>query len=445
MEVAMNALYLRLSVLALTFVAAGCSDGNGDVQTNAGEPTGADGAVGGHGGTNDAGKGGAYGNGRGTNGSAGSEAAIGGSSGTAATGDSSASDGSGGSVPFEQDAGPHTVLPCSGLGAAGKWENVTPPGAIAIIGPDHMGTSAFVVDPLDSGTVYLGTDSNHGVFKTTDCGASWVHINTGRHGMDLDNGRQWTFAIDPIDHQVMYTNSGYGTMGMYKSTNGGVDWDRIWPPPIDPQNLKSNLQYNFVGYFQLDPTDRHHVFVTFHEACFNQYAPGCIAESLDSGATWRLFGGPPFQAGARIYPIDSSTWIVGTYAGPMLRTTDRGASWKPVANIIAGGHSAADRMVRGSNGMYYLGSESGLAVSPDGIQWSLLPVGGYIKSTPVNSVAIFTSGQNGFNRVNQDDSKWTPMPNSPTNSDGCFAGYDQDHHLLYASCGYYGFWRAVAE
>ena len=53
-----------------------------------------------------------------------------------------------------------------------------------------------------------------------------------RAGSALDKGRQWTMAIDPVNSSVLYANSGYGPAGLYKSTNGGVDWTQILPPSI---------------------------------------------------------------------------------------------------------------------------------------------------------------------------------------------------------------------
>ena len=115
---------------------------------------------------------------------------------------------------------------CTGLAAPGTWEQITPPEALAQFpGPGNCryGTGSFVVDP-STDAVYLGT-CNMGIWKTTDCGSTWVHINTGTNGKTLDTGRQWTFAIDPVDPRVLYTNSGYGAMsnGAFKSIDGGVE------------------------------------------------------------------------------------------------------------------------------------------------------------------------------------------------------------------------------
>ena len=115
------------------------------------------------------------------------------------------------------------VATCSGT--AGTWQNITPPAldmsnwcsvdfSTCNVGTNPSGkvgtygTTDFLIDPMSSGTVYLGT-SQLGIWKTTDCGASWAHINTGNGGTDvnggsvagslLDGGRQWTMLMDPTN------------------------------------------------------------------------------------------------------------------------------------------------------------------------------------------------------------------------------------------------------
>jgi photosystem II stability/assembly factor-like uncharacterized protein len=346
--------------------------------------------------------------------------------------------------PSDGPPGVHTVGNCDGLAAPGVWQSITPPD---VIGPGTFGTSAFAVDPLNAGTVYLGTDSGHGIWKTTDCGAHWVKVNTGTRGADLDQGRQWTFKIDSVDSRIMYANAGYGaiTSGLYRSTNGGVDWDLLWPP-ADPA-LAAIVAYNFVGYVQIDPDNHRHILLSFHADCAAPYAPGCIAESEDAGNTWRVFGGaPPFEGQVRLYPLSSSTWIAPSN-GNLYRTTDRGVTWQDVSATVAGGHSGADAVHRADNGNYYLGSPNGVIHSADGINWALIPnSGNWVKSTPGAGLSVFASGKTGFRRASaNDDSNWSPMPGSPGFDDGCFAGYDVDHHILYASCGSNGFFRVVAQ
>jgi hypothetical protein len=105
---------------------------------------------------------------------------------------------------------------CDRLAPSGTWENITPPVAMLHdIAPCPYG-GEFVMNPLDPSMLYVGT-CNEGIWKTTDCGSTWVHVNTGTNGEALDTGRQWTFLIDPVHPEVLYTNSGYNAY-----VNGGM-------------------------------------------------------------------------------------------------------------------------------------------------------------------------------------------------------------------------------
>ena len=62
--------------------------------------------------------------------------------------------------------------------------------------------------------------------------------------------------------------------------------------------IAMTVDYNFLQEVSMDPTDPAHLVVSFHADCKGAYAPMCMAESKDSGTTWRLFKGPT-KVGAR--------------------------------------------------------------------------------------------------------------------------------------------------
>ena len=167
---------------------------------------------------------------------------------------------------------PPNVGPCDNLGAVGAFESITPPLGPSPSGVDggpfqQTGTFAIAADPVNQGTLYAGT-FQQGVWKTTDCGANWTEIATGQNADVVNTGMNWTFAVDPEAPQTVYTNAGYGTKGsgLLKSTNGGVDWDIIWPPAAQP-DLSAAFTYNFANVIAMDPSNHLHILLTFHEAC----------------------------------------------------------------------------------------------------------------------------------------------------------------------------------
>ncbi|PWT78494.1 MAG: hypothetical protein C5B58_15210, partial [Acidobacteria bacterium] len=123
----------------------------------------------------------------------------------------------------------------------GVWHNITPH-EVDLTRGDYFGMQALVVDPINPSTIYVGRAMD-GIYRSTDCGANWKRISTGRNSRTMASGRTWTMVIDPSDPQTIYTNQGYGESGVYKTSNGGLDWDQILTP-----NITAVLPYGgFVG------------------------------------------------------------------------------------------------------------------------------------------------------------------------------------------------------
>jgi hypothetical protein len=359
----------------------------------------------------------------------------------------------------------------SGSVPCGGWQNITPP-QVPLPGafPCDYGTLAFVLDPQRPSTIYLGT-CQYGVYKSMDSGASWVHINTGRNGAILDNSRQWTMAIDPVDPRVIYTNSGYGVTGTvaqgsngaWKSTNGGVDWDQIWPPK-DPSNanLLSIVQFNFVAQVSLDPTDRLHVFLSWHGTCAPPYTSVCYGESRDGGATWTMRNGDPRWVASEaqtIYIIDGRRWLFANHADGLWQTSDAGATWSLIDSRGAGHWPA--QLYQAANGVFYIGADTGIYRSPDGVNWSLVPnTGSLVTGLASDGNTMFAStngaltpwipvGSNPYLTSPEADglswttAPWTPPPGAFTQ--GGLLAYDRVNRILYSSNGTQGFWRVITR
>lgn len=312
------------------------------------------------------------------------------------------------------------------------------------------------MNPLDPSVLWVGT-CNQGIWKSTDCGASYTHINTGTNGAVLDGGRQWTFVIDPNNPDILYTNSGYGAAsnGAFKSTNGGVDWTQIWPP-LDGSYAKV-VAYDFVAQVVMDPSNPQHLLISFHAECAAPYASACYGESHDAGASWKLLSGDSSWSGGEGQTLtflnDSATWLWGSQANGVWRTTNSGASWNVVSGIAQQGH-ATPQMYRAKNGVFYLPEPDGIYRSPDGITWKLVPSSGSVMlGITGNGTTMYAS--RGFpwdpsttlyepfwTSPEDDGQTWTQMT-SPQLSNGGQLTYDPAHHLLYSSNLGAGVWRVA--
>ncbi len=368
------------------------------------------------------------------------------------SGSSSTTGGGGGNGP------PPVVADCDGLGAVGEFQEITPPEVKAGFGvvTDGGGAFAFTVDPVNQGTIYLGT-LWQGIWKSTDCGATWVQLNTGENGADASSGMNWTFAVDPIDPEVIYTNSGYTNDHLWKSSNGGADWEQLWPPPAQPE-LAEAFQYNFANVVALDRYDHNHLLLTFHEPCLPPHQSTCIAESFDAGASWVLHDGEPGWNGGEGQVIffldDSQTWLWGSQTNGYYRTGDGGASWEQIPGMSTT-HLQHTQLVRREDGTFFLAGAAGIYRSPDGTaaSWQLIEgtgpsVGGMV-STGQNLYAgpCYGGGTCEQSRMLtsplSDGNVWTEVPNYPDIAHGGSFGWDPGHSLLYSSNMRDGLWRVV--
>ena len=321
----------------------GTSSASGGSSAGAGQASG----VGGAGGTNNGASGGSG------KGGAGGSAGVGGSVGVGGSG------GAGGSA-----GGPPAVVgTCEKLGAAGTWELITPPTA--------KNTQALVMDPFNIGTLWLGASprgnagsGQGGLFRSTDCGATWTHVNSGTNGTKIDTASLWSIAVDPVTPGVIYVIGQYGPQGLWKSTNGGVDWTQLMPPGsavANAANAGGTPSLAGIGSVSMDPKNHLHLVVGTHANCTGEYAPACGAETTDGGETWTIFKtsfmtGWAEQTGP--YVIDANTWVYAMLFGGLWLTTDRGASWKnvapPMVNGVTGGEYTHRPIWQGSDGTYYL-------------------------------------------------------------------------------------------
>jgi hypothetical protein len=327
---------------------------------------------------------------------------------------------------------PHVVKPCPSIGSSKGWEDITPPGVLT---SDNDATLSFVIDPKDASIVYLGTVKK-GLFKTTDCGATWTHVNTGTHGAELDTGMMGTMAMDPNDPSILYTDNRYGPGGLFKSSNGGVDWEQVFQPT---DILNTFIYGGTVEWVAMDPADSTHLVVSPHFSCANPHSEHCMIE-LSNGKARVIENTPPMDEIGGQVMLDAKTWLVMTQATGIWRTADQGATW---TNVYKG--AALPSLYQGPDGAYYVPNNAGLLRSANGIDWEMVP-----GNTPVGALAgagnkIFVSAP--YVAVNYasytigGSGGFTPLPAMPSQEGGWMIRYDADHELLYSSNFRGGFWR----
>lgn len=134
---------------------------------------------------------------------------------------------------------------------------------------------ALLVDPNDSAVLYLGTEAIYddfntsdaiqpadlasGIFKSTDAGATWVHLNsnglptkTGFNNTQLDVA---ALLIDPTDSNILWAaltdlrSTGFSTI--YRSADAGANWVR------KDEAINSSVELRALAF---DPQDHNKIY-----------------------------------------------------------------------------------------------------------------------------------------------------------------------------------------
>lgn len=210
------------------------------------------------------------------------------------------------------DPDPGAGDPCIAAGTCppGAWVRAELPGFAA---GDTVQT--VLVDPVRASDFYAFIGANGGptvkVFASTDFGNTWTNVNTTAEltgnpwGASIDPNR----SRDPSSAPTLWSPSGYGASGAWKSVDRGVTWQRS--TGADTAFAAVNPSGTDLYHIQILPDDPpRHVLATYHYA-FKDVDDGGFGESKDGGETWVIHP-PPVGIGTSHYviPISASTWAV---------------------------------------------------------------------------------------------------------------------------------------
>ena len=204
------------------------------------------------------------------------------------------------------------------------------------------------VDPQNHNILYAYT-FNAGIFKTLDGGESWFPINDGLQSLEIRS-----FAIDPSNPSILYTSTWGRTYGIYKSVNGGHNWDII-----ETASSELHIAYRLA----VDPSNSSIIYAVACKGLF---------KSTDGGATWQPIGRglcPSGDVKTNIIfdPLDPETMYIGSYRA-IYKSTNGGLDWKVIkrGNI----HSLG---INPSDGTIYACVDFSILKSTDGGQsWTVV-------------------------------------------------------------------------
>jgi hypothetical protein len=247
------------------------------------------------------------------------------------------------------------------------------------------------MDSQDPSIVYISVDEG-GILKGTDCGTNWVRIDNPSDNFSTrgPTAFAWTMASDPVNPNVMYANNGYGQVGLFKTTDGGVTWTSVYGGNVVASgNFTGNpvsgvFIYNgFTASVSMDPTDHLHLVAAPHFSCNPPYSSYCLLETWDGAMTWSVINTPVSLANAdgpqtlilgagRYMIISPSLAIAPTPPAYAYTSTDCAKTWTAVSPSIEYNTDPMEPHVYWSEAAqsYYMCGNVGLYRSTNLLNWS---------------------------------------------------------------------------
>jgi photosystem II stability/assembly factor-like uncharacterized protein len=154
-----------------------------------------------------------------------------------------------------------------------------------------------------------------GLWISNDAGLNWSKTGTDNQ---LPQGSCASVCVDYTNENIIYLSTGdanyYGNVaGIYKSTNGGVNWS--------PSN--ASIGNRMALEILMDPTNPNTLIAATTDG---------IWKSLDAGASWTVkkAGGAFREA---VYKPGSSTTLYAVDDARFWRSTDNGDTWTQISSV----------------------------------------------------------------------------------------------------------------
>lgn len=240
---------------------------------------------------------------------------------------------------------PNTIYAASASG--GVWVSTDAGGTFKPVWPDQQTQAVGAIAVAPDGTVYVGTGETNpgggsltyegtGVYRSTDHGAHWRRVGLP------DSGTIGQIVVDPKHPKTVWVavsgslfNAG-GQRGVYRSTDGGQNWQRVLAPETD---------YSGATGVQLDPSNPKRIYAVMWDhrrqpqgRTYGGTGSG-VFRSDDGGVSWKRLGGGVFGPDAgigriglgqapsdpnRLYAVVTKT---SGYFDAAYTSTDGGDSW----------------------------------------------------------------------------------------------------------------------
>ncbi|MFF8633216.1 cellulose binding domain-containing protein [Streptomyces pilosus] len=353
-----------------------------------------------------------------------------------------------GTYTNDWDPGNGAVLRSADRGAS--WRKADLPFKLGGNMPGRGMGERLAVDPHDNDVLYLGAPSGHGLWRSTDAGATWSKVtafpNPGNYVQDpgdtsgyaSDNqGVVWVTFDESTGSAGTPTRTLYAGVAdkenaVYRSTDAGATWQRIAGQPtgylahkgvLDARNGHLYLAYSDTGgpydggkgrlyryttatgtWTDISPVAEADAYYGFSGLTVDRQNPGTVMataysswwpdtqifRSTDSGGTWTQawsYTSYPDRENRYTMDVSSSPWLTwGANPSPPEQTPKLG--WMTEALEIDPFDS--DRMMYGTGATIY-GTEN-LTAWDDDAPFTIRPMVRGLEETAVNDLISPPSG-----------------------------------------------------
>ena len=171
----------------------------------------------------------------------------------------------------------------------------------------------LTVHPTEPRTVFAG--ANDGIYKSTDGGSSFRHLDTPMNAMDV-----WRIAIDPSDPDILY--AGTRPAALFRSQNGGRSWRKCRAEIADEC---PNVRIPRITALTVDPSD--------HQVVWAGIEVDGVLRSTDGGESWSRIskaGIPDPDIHDIAVTVNGRATVLTSTPREIFASTDRGESWYPL-------------------------------------------------------------------------------------------------------------------
>ena len=258
-----------------------------------------------------------------------------------------------------------------------------------LVGPFRGGRVTTVAGVPDNPQLYYMGATGGGVWKTENAGLTWENISDGFFNV----GTIGAIAVAESDHNVIYVGTGEKSIrgvttsqgdGIYKSTDAGATWIHIGLPKAGQ-----------ISRIKIHPTNPDIAYVGVQGQIWGPNKERGVYRTTDGGETWQQVLSIDAQTGATDLRMDPTNprilyaamwehgrkpWYVlsGGTAGGIFKSTDAGDSWEKLTNGLPEliGKIGVDVSASNPNRLYAIveamPGEGGLYRSDDGgASWEL--------------------------------------------------------------------------